>query len=276
MVVTAAGGVSCKGLIGTAPVPLEWPEQQVRVEVEDLSPLIKGVSYRMVGPTVKQLVVDIPVIPPGQECRATVTFEVKRYSLKPPEDTARFVMPNVKKLKPEMRVYLAPSPYIESNHATIRALAKELLADQHDLTAWERVETLYDGARGKVEYVNGPLKSAVQALKDGTGDCEELSSLFIALCRANDVPARIVWVPSHCYPEFYLEDDKGNGYWFPCEAAGNRIFGGITDHRPILQKGDNFQAPERPRERQRYVAEYLTGKGGKPQVKFLREILAAD
>ena len=42
------------------------------------------------------------------------------------------------------------------------------------------------------------------ALRDGTGDCEELSSLFIALCRAHGIPARTVWVPDHCYPEFYL------------------------------------------------------------------------
>ena len=86
------------------------------------------------------------------------------------------------------------------------------------------------------------------ALKDKTGDCEELTSLFIALCRASDIPARTVWVPGHCYPEFYLEDDEGKGHWFPCQAAGSRAFGGIPEQKPILQKGDNFSVPENPRE----------------------------
>ena len=115
-------------------------------------------------------------------------------------------------------------------------------------------------------------------MRDGTGDCEEITSLFIAICRAADIPARTVWVPGHCYPEFYLEDDKGQGHWFPCQSAGAREFGGISELRPILQKGDNFRPPKNSHERQRYMAEYLTGSpspgGGKPQVKFIREAVA--
>ena len=121
-------------------------------------------------------------------------------------------------------------------------MAKEIGADKEK--AWDRVEAIYDWVREKVKYKNGPLKGALAALKDGTGDCEELSSLFIAICRAADIPARTVWVPGHCYPEFYLVDDKGAGHWFPCQSAGSREFGGITEIRPILQKGDNFRPPK--------------------------------
>jgi hypothetical protein len=117
------------------------------------------------------------------------------------------------------------------------------------------------------ERDKSPLKGAFAALKDKTGDCEELTSLFIAICRASDIPARTVHVQGHCYPEFYLQDDEGQGHWFPCQAAGSEAFGGIPEHRPIWQKGDNFRAPERPREAQRYVAE------GKPRVKFVRKQL---
>ena len=74
------------------------------------------------------------------------------------------------------------------------------------------------------------------------------------------MPARTVWVPGHCYPEFYLEDAEGKGHWFPCQAAGVRSFGGIDEKRPILQKGDNFTVPKR-REKQRYVSEFLKGDG---------------
>ena len=66
-----------------------------------------------------------------------------------------------------------------------------------------------------------------------------MSSLFVAICRADGIPARLVRVPGHCYPEFYLLDRDGKGRWFPCQAAGTRAFGGMPDPRPILQKGDN-------------------------------------
>jgi len=128
-----------------------------------------------------------------------------------------------------------------------------------------------------VKYENGPLKGAKAALKDGVGDCEELTSLFIAICRAADIPARTVWVEGHCYPEFYLEDKAGKGHWFPCQAAGSREFGGITEFRPILQKGDNFRPPSGGKERQRYMAEFLTGSkaknAGEPQHQFVRKNL---
>jgi hypothetical protein len=185
-------------------------------------------------------------------------------------------VPDPKKLTRQIRLYLGPSPKIESRDPKILKLAKEITADKEK--AWDRVEAIYDWVRTKVKYENGPLKGALAALKDGTGDCEELTSLFIALCRAVDIPARTVWVPGHCYPEFYLLDDKGAGHWFPCQAAGSREFGGITELRPVLQKGDNFKAPRGDREHQRYMAESLTGKpvpgGGKPQVRFVREKVA--
>lgn len=267
IVVTAVGG-PCQGIVATAPVPIDWPEQKVRVVQEDFSALVRHVDYRMVGDTVKQMVLTVPYLPDGEEARAVLVLEVQRHALEEPEDTSIFVVP--KRLDRQMRTYLGASPGIETQHRRIKSLAKEIVAD-HD-GAWEKVEAIYDWVRENVEYVNGPFKGAAAALRDETGDCEELSSLFIAMCRVNGIPARTVWVPGHCYPEFYLEDDEGNGYWFPCQAAGTRAFGSMPEHRPILQKGDNFQVPERPRERQRYVAEFLTGKGGTPRVKFIRQL----
>jgi len=272
MIVTAQGG-PCRGLYATAPVPIDWPEQTVQIVNEEFTPAVQKIDYRMVGGTVKQMLVSMPLVPPGVEAKALVTVEIRRFSQLPPVDTSIFVIPNDKTLAREMRQYVLPSPYIESTHYRMKDIAKKTMAEHKDEPAWNQVEALYDWTRDHVQYVNGPLKGAMKALQDGTGDCEELSSLFIALCRAGGVPARIVWVPDHCYPEFYLEDAEGQGYWFPCQAAGTREFGGITEHRPILQKGDNFSVPEKPRERMRYVAEYLTGLGGNPKVKFIREVL---
>lgn len=273
-VVTAENG-PCVGILGTVPLPIDWPEQQVQIVKEDFSPFVRGVDYRMQAGALQQMVVTIPELPAGEEARAVVTLEISRYSLLPPDETSLLVVPNPKKLPKDIRPFLGSSPHIESQHRKIKSLAKEILKQNEQAPAWEKVEAIYDWVRDNVEYQEGPIKGAVEALKDKTGDCEELTSLFIALSRASGVPARMVWVPGHCYPEFYLQDDEGHGHWFPCQAAGSRAFGGIPEHRPILQKGDNFRTPEKPREAQRYVAEYLTGKpvagGGKPKVKFIRQ-----
>ena len=111
--------------------------------------------------------------------------------------------------------------------------------------AWDHVEAIYDWVRKKVKYQNGPLKGALAALKDGTGDCEELSSLFIAICRAAGIPARTVWVPGHCYSEFYLVDDEGKGRWFPCQSAGKREFGGISETAADPAKGRQLPTAQR-------------------------------
>lgn len=265
--IVSAGSGACRGIVATAPVPIDWPEQRVRVIEEDFSPNVQEIGYRQVGDTVRQMVLTMPYLAAGEEARAILVLEVDRTQLEAPTDTSIFVIP--KKLDKQTRIYLGPSPYIESRSPKIKSAAKEAIADKEG--AWEQVEAIYDWVRAHVTYKDGPLKGALAAMRDGDGDCEELSSLFIAMCRSIGVPARTVWVPGHCYPEFYLEDDAGQGHWFPCQAAGDRSFGTIFEQRPILQKGDNFLVPERSRERQRYVSEYLTGTGGNPKVKFVRE-----
>jgi len=266
-------GVPCKGIVGYTAVPDEWPEQQVKIVGEDVSPGVK-VSYQEVDGMAKAMEVRIPVLGAREEAKALVTFEVRRSPILPPDDTGVYVMPDLKKLDRQARMFLAPSPKIESRDPKIRSLAKQIGADEPK--AWKKVELIYDWVRDHVEYKNGPLKGALAALRDGTGDCEELTSLFVALCRASDVPARTVWVEGHSYPEFYLTDPKGEGHWFPCQAAGARAFGEIPGDRPILQKGDNIRPPYDRRAPKRYLANYLTGTAasGQPQVKFIRRMVS--
>lgn len=270
MIITARSG-PCRGLVGTAPIPVDWPEQEARIVDEDFSPAAK-ISYRMVEGTVKQMVVEIPFLPYGEECRAIVTVEVKRHSQLAPEKTDIFVLPEKRKLPRAVRQYLGPSPGIECTNSRIKSQAKKLKVDGQ--TAWEKVEAIYDWVRENVQQKQGNEGGAAVALRGGKGDHEDLASLFIALCRASDVPARMVWVQGHCYPEFYLQDEEGGEYWFPCQVAGPRAFGSMPDHRLILQKGDNFRSPTSRRERKRYLPETLNGAGGKPSVKFIRELVS--
>jgi len=192
--VTAEGG-PCRGIYATLPVPHDWPEQKVRVINEETTPHVKSLRYRMLPGDIKQMVVEIPDLAAGQQAKAIVTFELERAAIHAPKDTADLRPPE----KPDraLKTHLGPSPYIETRDPKIVRLAKETGAD---LEGWKKVEAIYDTVRDKVEYRNGELKGARRALADGWGDCEELTCLFIAMCRAEGVPARTVWVPGGGHP----------------------------------------------------------------------------
>lgn len=274
-IIVHATGSPLKGVQGSTPIPIDWPEQQVKIIGEKSSPHVRRISYEMVGDTVKRMVVHIPFVRAGDTAEALVTFECMRHHIMAPDETEKLSIPKRKQLTSALRKYLGPSPYIETKHSKIRKLAKSIVQDKQG--AWNQVEAIYDWVRDNVTYKNGPIKGAYEALKDGEGDCEEMTSLFIAFCRVNGIPARTVWIPGHCYPEFYLIDEDSEGHWFPCQAAGSRAFGSMPEYRPILQKGDNFRMPEKSG-RQRYVSEQLKVAdipgGNEPKIEFVREILA--
>ena len=268
--VTVTATAPCQGITANFPVPTDWPEQTVQIVEEEISPQVSRVRTKTLEGGVKQMHVAIPTLRAGESAVALVTFEVTKAAILGPSNTAEFVVP---KAPPRtIKRYLGTSPYIEVRHSQIRSRAKTFRSNEQG--GWETVESIYDWVRDNVEYRNGKLKGALAALRDGNGDCEELTSLFIALCRNNGIPARTVWIPGHCYPEFYLDDANGVGHWFPCQAAGSREFGAMEDFKPILQKGDNFKVPDK-KERQRYVAEFLKAKKTTrpPKVRFTRELL---
>lgn len=259
-------------MIVAIPVPTDWPEQSVRLVDEDITRNVRFTTYDVLDDGVKRMILNIPQVSPGEEVRGLVTLEVTTRKILAPEDTTIF---EIDKRPPrELRRYLGTSPFIDSRHSSIRRKAKEFEDD--DATAWEHVEKIYDWVRENINQDNEEMKGAVQAMRDGSGHAEDLVNVFVALCRASDVPARFVWVQGHYYAEFYLVDDEGQGHWFPCQLAGNREFGSMSDTRPILQKGDNIRVPEKDVP-QRYVPEIVKGKrkrnSGVPQVKFVRELL---
>lgn len=264
--------VTCTNVIATFPVPMEWPEQKVRVLSQTIDPAVTGWTARELPGGAKQVVLQMARVPAGATVEATFLVEIERSRILPPDITEDLLIP--KRPSRDLRLYLGNSPYIDASASRIKIASRELAALEAD-SDWERVEQIYDYVREKVQYVEGSLKNASDALKDGKGDCEEMTSLFVALCRNARVPARMVWVPEHCYPEFYLEDSNGNGFWFPCQAAGTRQFGRMDEYRPVLQKGDRFKVPEKTTP-VRYVSEFFRcdrkGKGD-PQPNFVRETI---
>jgi len=284
MIVTAVGG-PCGHMTGARTVPMDWPEQRVKVVAQDLSPGAT-VSYKTYKNTARQMVVSFPALAVGEEARAVLTFELTRRAIGPPESPAAYVVPDPKKLPGNLKEYLGPSPFIESGHPRVKALAKEIGAGE--TSAWQRVKAIYNWVDANLKYVpknkgryelETHFTGVVEAIDKGEGDCNERTSTFIAICRAAGVPARMIALPTHCCPEFYLQDERGQGYWFPCEE----MFGRVAQQAPILQKGDNFRltaadpANKRGKTEKayRFLPETLVGLpragDGQPQMKLVCE-----
>ena len=252
----------CTALHATIPFPLNWPEQKVTVISNQFPQGVKWVFRDLpVGSKqnalARQLVMDIVSLGPNNQLELLVNVEIEKSFINAPADTSVFVIP--KKQGNELRFFVGKgSPYIDHELGEVRRVAKQIAADNPD-NAWKQVEGIYDWVRENIEYRNGPIRHMKDSLKDKKGDCEEMTGIFVAICRASNIPARCVWIPEHCYPEFYLEDPQGHGHWFPCQVAGDRQFGQMHDYRPILQKGDRFKVPEETA-MLRYVSHYFTCK----------------
>ena len=268
--VTASGG-ACRSVVGYVPLPVDWPEQLVHVVEEEVTPNAR-ISYQTVG-TVNLLLLRVNNLSAGATARATVTLEIERFAQLPPASTDGFRIPDTRELDTELRFHLAPSPQIEPRDSRVRSQANEIVGQVEG--GWAKAEAIYCWVRDNIDNKPGRLKGAAATLRDGHGGREDLTSLFIALCRAAGIPARTVWLPGHCYAEFYLVDEEGQGVWFPAEVAGAEAFGEMPDHRMILQKGDNFRPPYDRRAQQRYLAEHVEATGtGRPRVRFIREVVS--
>ncbi len=97
---------------------------------------------------------------------------------------------NISESSSELWPYLIDEKYLEKDDPTIQAAAKKLKSKSELETA----KKIYDFVLKHMiyRYAQGPNKGAVYALKKRGDDCSEYSDLFVALCRANNIPARFV------------------------------------------------------------------------------------
>jgi len=272
----------CTDITTMITIPMDWPEQKVTI-IEERDKISNNVSriqrkaHKNGG--LLQMVVKFPELASGKTAEAALTVKVTRHEILPPDPASipKLSIPPTSKVPKAYKIYLDKSPNIESNNAQFRKLYTEITKDIK--SDWAKIEAIYTYVRENIQY-NDANKAkighgAVETLKLKQGDCKEMTAVFIAICRAGKIPARTVWIPGHCYVEFYMIDDDGVGYWFPCQVSGTYAFGGIPEMGPVLQKGDNFTFPELRGEQFRFVGQQIVGEseGGKPKCDFFENQL---
>ncbi len=258
----------CNDMLFLIPIPMDWPEQTVVIKEEKASNNYAEISRKdHSSGGLRQMVVKVPKLYPGASTEASLDVEATRFELLPPEPESIAKLSLPQKPSSDLKPYLNPSPQIESNDKVFKDLYKKITEGIE--SDWGKVEAVYKYVQNTIRYDEANKakigNSASETLKLKRGDCKEMTAVFIAICRAGKVPARTVWIPGHCYVEFYMEDDEAKGYWFPCQVAGSYSFGGIPETAPVLQKGDNFTFKEFPKEKYRFVERLVTGtdQGGK-------------
>jgi len=121
--------------------------------------------------------------------------------------------------------YTQPEKLIQSTHPDIVAVAQNITSDMNN--THEKVSKIYNFVITHLRYATQEEeKGALWALKNGVGDCSEYSYLFVALCRAAGIPARIqagfafhydneALNNGHMWAEYYIE----NYGWVPVDAT---------------------------------------------------------
>ncbi len=259
-----------KNVLVTLPVPVDWPEQHVTMFEENLPDEVRRSSYRETD-TIRQLLATIPQIPASKQIEFEILFEVTVKEVLYPEGTDHLLIPD--RPPREIRQWLSPGKSIESRTPQIRKLAESLVEPIEQ--PWGKVRAIFDWVTTSID-VDKSIKEtgATDAIKNLKGSPEDRSYAFVAMCRSIKIPARMVWADNGEYAEFYLQDEGGEGRWYPAVLEGKTEFGKMSDPRVILQKGENIKVAEN-KESQLFVSETIIGSGQLKSVLWIRDVLPA-
>lgn len=128
---------------------------------------------------------------------------------------------------PAFAEYLASTTFIPVDHRDIQAKAEQILGDDQDrrIATKRLVDWVYDYLT-KSPTIGVP--NALEVLRVGQGDCNEHTSLFVGLARAQGIPSRItaglVWSDRiggggfyyHAWPEVWFGEETG---WVPVDPT---------------------------------------------------------
>ncbi|MGH7828425.1 MAG: transglutaminase-like domain-containing protein [Candidatus Binatia bacterium] len=151
-----------------------------------------------------------------------------------------------------LNAFIQPTPFLQSDHPRIRALAREIIGGEKDARkAALRIKDWVYREIAKEATVSIP--NALEVLQTKRGDCNEHTVLFNALARAAGIPAKTVVGVVHLRGAFYYHawSEIWLGQWvsldpvlnqFPADATHIKFLEGEIDRQiDILQLIGNLK-----------------------------------
>jgi transglutaminase-like putative cysteine protease len=134
----------------------------------------------------------------------------------------------------ELRQYLEPTRFIDSDHADVIAAARRLT--EGGRSEREKVERIYYFVRdlpydilASFRYLAEGKNRASDVLHAGHAFCMGKASSFVALCRASGIPARVGFQELHC-PDKPFMSEEVRQLWgdrtLPWHSLGEAYLGG--------------------------------------------------
>ncbi|MGQ4913339.1 MAG: transglutaminase-like domain-containing protein [Candidatus Asgardarchaeia archaeon] len=137
--------------------------------------------------------------------------------------------------------YILPERHIESNATAIKSIAKLI---------WDKSTSPTDFIKNAKEWIKTNIKyrpqekelGALYAVNNRVGDCTEYAAVFVALCRAVNIPARLVggflksrkW-NRHAWAEVYIKNR-----WIQVDPSSKKkeFIPNITPNRIAMVRGN--------------------------------------
>jgi transglutaminase-like putative cysteine protease len=126
--------------------------------------------------------------------------------------------------------------YIDSNHPAIKTISSNIVVQAKTNNSFIIAKSLFIWLKENINYKlhdgQGDVQPTAITLQKKTGDCDDLSFLYISLCRAVGIPARLIrgyllqgnensgiTATAHAWVEIFVGGLIGNNGWLPVECA---------------------------------------------------------
>jgi hypothetical protein len=122
--------------------------------------------------------------------------------------------------------------FIDPNNQDIKDIANDVIektqSDNSFIIAKELFKWLKQNIHYKIHTRSNYVQPCSETIDSETGDCDDLSFLYISLCRSAGVPARFIRgflveqyeAIAHAWVEVFVGEKVGKNGWVPVECAG--------------------------------------------------------
>jgi len=126
--------------------------------------------------------------------------------------------------------------YIDPNDPNINTIAQSVVENAETNNSFLQAQSLFVWLKENIRYQLHPgedeVRPAAITLLNKNGDCDDLSFLYISLCRSIGIPARFIrgylltvfdngttTATAHAWVEVFVGAAVGNNVWVPVECA---------------------------------------------------------